>query len=248
MKKIIISFILLFIFNVGHAQWSGGIKLGLDVGTPIGKIEEGAKGRLGLGTIGGILTEYRLTDKWGIGMELYYIQKKSSFVTPASVDEYQYLFSPPGPDTEMVWVSAQFDGVVDGSFNNHYIEVPLLAQYYLSDRLAATFGPYMSYLLKGDISGTSTGDVTIGVGVVEVENEAFNESQHLQKIDYGIATGLRYQTEFGMIYELRLTTGLRSVFKETYPLADGTVRNIYLQLTAAYKFALSEGGCDCPKW
>lgn len=247
MKKIFILFALSIMVNVAYAQWSGGVKLGLTSGTPIGKIEEGAKGKLGWGGIGGILTEYRLTDKWGVGLEAYYIQKKSAFTTPATVDEYDYLYYPPGTDT-MVWVTAQFEGTVDGGFDNRYLEVPVLAQYYFNDRLAATFGPYFSYLLQGDISGTSSGDVTIGLGVVEVEDELFDESQHLQKFDYGAAAGIRYQTEYKMLYELRLTTGLRSVFKETYPLADGTVRNIYLQLTAAYKFALSEGGCECPKW
>jgi len=29
---------------------------------------------------------------------------------------------------------------------------------------------------------------------------------------------------------------MRSVFKDTYPLAEGIVRNIYLQLTAGYVF------------
>ncbi len=247
MKKILILFVLLFLFNVVDAQWSGGVKLGLTVGTPIGKVEEGATGKLGLGAIGGLLTEYRLTDKWGVGLEAYYIQKKSAFTSPTDVDEYPYLYYPPGTDT-MVWVTARFEGMVDGSFNNHYLEIPLLAHYHFNDHLAATFGPYFSYLLSGDISGTSTGDVTIGLGVIEVEDEVFDESQHLQKFDYGAAAGIRYQTEYKVVYELRLTTGLRSVFKETYPLADGTVRNIYLQLTAAYKFALSEGGCECPKW
>jgi len=233
--------------NVHQAQFSGGIKLGLALGTPIGKVEEGAKGKLGLGSIGGILTEYRVTEKWGLGLELYYIQKKSSFNTPASVDEYDYLHYPPGP-VDSVWIVAQFDGVVDGRFDNRYIQVPILGHYYFSDRFSAIAGPYIAYMLSGDISGTSTGEVMIHLGKIEVEDEPFDESQHLQTIDYGLATGLRYKTNFGMIYDLRFTTGLHSIFKNTYPLADGIVRNIYLEFTAGYKFGLGGSGCDCPKF
>jgi len=221
--------------NIAHAQLTTGIKLGLTTGTPIGPVEDGATGKLGLGSVAGILAEYQVNDKWRLGIELYYTQKKSTFSTPATVDEYDYLFSPPGTDT-MVWIVAEFQGFVDGQFDNRYIEMPILGHYYFSERFGATFGPYFSYLLEGDISGVSTGDVTIGVGTLPVENEVFDESQHLETLDYGLVGGIRYRTNFGMNYELRLTSGLRSVFKDTYPLAEGVVRNIYLQLTAAYKF------------
>jgi len=247
MRYLLTLFTFTCILNASYAQFSGGIKLGLTAGTPIGEIEEGAKGKLGLGTIGGILTEYRVTEKWGVGIELYYIQKKSSFNTPATVDEYDYLYHPPGP-VDSVWLVAKFNGIVDGSFDNRYIQVPILGHYYLSDRFSIIGGPYFAYLLGGDISGTSSGEVTIHVGTVDVENEPFNESQHLEKLDYGMATGVRYKTNFGMVYDLRLTTGLRSVFKDTYPLADGVVRNMYLEFTAGYKFGIGGSGCDCPKF
>lgn len=231
--------ILLILFslslNIANAQLTTGIKLGLTTGTPIGPREDGATGQLGLGSIAGVLAEYRVNEKFGLGVELYYTQKKSSFSTPATVDEYDYLFQPPGTDT-MVWIVAEFEGFVDGQFDNRYIEVPILGHYYLSERFGVTFGPYFSYMLQGEISGTSNGDVTINAGMLPVENQAFDESQHLETLDYGLVGGIRYRTNFGMKYELRLTSGMRSIFKDTYPLAEGVVRNIYLQLTAAYMF------------
>jgi len=231
------TLLILFLLslNIAQAQLSTGIKLGLTTGTPIGPIEDGATGKLGLGSIAGVLAEYELNDKFRLGLELYYTQKKSTFSTPAEVDEYDYLFHPPGTDT-MVWIVAEFQGFVDGQFDNRYIEMPILGHLYFTERFGVTLGPYFSYLLEGDISGVSTGDVTIGVGTLPVENQIFDESQHLNTLDYGVVGGIRYRTNFGMNYELRLTSGLRSVFKDTYPLAEGVVRNIYLQLTAAYKF------------
>ena len=233
--RVILFILFIFSLNVVHAQLATGIKLGLTSGTPIGPREDGATGKPGIGSIAGVLAEYQVNDKWTLGIELYHTQKKSSFSTPASVDQYNYLFEPPGTDT-MVWIVAEFEGFVDGQFDNRYIEVPVLGHYYFSERFGLTFGPYFSYLLSGDISGLSTGDVTIGVGTVPVEDEVFDESQHLQTLDYGLVGGIRYRSNFGMNYELRLTSGMRSVFKDTYPLADGVIRNIYLQLTAAYKF------------
>ena len=76
----------------------------------------------------------------------------------------------------------------------------------------------------------------INFGMLPVENQAFDESQHLRTLDYGLVGGIRYRTDFGINCDLRLTSGMRSVFKDTYPLAEGVVRNIYLQLAAGYIF------------
>jgi len=233
--RIILLLLLSLSLNVAHAQLTTGIKLGLTTGTPIGPREDGAMGKLGVSGIAGVLAEYQLNNKWRLGIELYHTQKKSTFSTPATVDEYNYLFYPPGTDT-MVWIVAQFEGFVEGQFDNRYIEVPILGHYYFTKRFGATFGPYFSYMLEGNISGVSTGDVKINAAILPVENQAFDESQHLRMLDYGLVGGIRYRTNFGMNYELRLTTGMRSVFKDTYPLAEGVVRNIYLQLTAGYIF------------
>jgi len=198
--------------NLAQAQLTTGIKLGLTTGTPIGPREDGATGKLSLGSIAGVLAEYSLNEKWQLGVELYYIHKKSVFSTPATVE------------------------LIDGKFDNRYIEVPILGHYYFTERFAATFGPYFSYMLQGEISGTSTGEVTVNFATLPVENQAFDESQHLRTLDYGLIGGVRYHTNLGVNYELRLTSGMTSVFKDTYPLAEGVVRNIYLQLMAGYVF------------
>ncbi len=220
---------------MSFAQLATGIRLGFTAGTPIGPAEEGATGKPGIGTVAGVVTEYNITEKWGLRMEAYYTQKKSSFSTPAEVDEYNYLYEPPGADT-MVWIAAEFKGDVDGGFDNRYIEVPVLGHYYISEHWNVALGPYVGYLLQGEISGVSNGSVRIGVADLPVENQEFDESQHLQTWDYGVIGGVRYETDFGLNYEFRLSSGLRSVFKETYPLADGVIRNVYVQLTAGYRF------------
>ncbi len=233
--RYITTLTLLLVCTMSFAQLATGIRLGFTAGTPIGKAEEGATGKLGLGTVAGVVVEYNITDKWGLRTEAYYTQKKSSFSTPASVDEYDYLYEPPGSDTA-VWIVAKFDGDVDGKFDNRYVEMPLLAHYYVSDRWNVAFGPYLGYLLRGEISGTSNGTVRIGVADLPVDNQLFDESQHLSPWDYGLIGSMRYETDFGLNYEFRLSSGLSSVFKETYPLADGIVRNMYVQLTAGYRF------------
>jgi len=232
--------ILLLLFslslNLAQAQLTTGIKLGLTTGTPIGPREDGATGKLSLGSIAGVLAEYSLNEKWQLGVELYYIHKKSVFSTPATVEQYDYLYQPPNNMDTIVVIPAQFDGFIDGKFDNRYIEVPILGHYYFTERFAATFGPYFSYMLQGEISGTSTGEVTVNFATLPVENQAFDESQHLRTLDYGLVGGVRYHTNLGVNYELRLTSGMTSVFKDTYPLAEGVVRNIYLQLMAGYVF------------
>ncbi len=210
-----------------------GIKAGIAYGTPIGPAEKGATGSPGLGPILGIYADYALASKWGLQTELYFVQKRSKFSSPVTDQVYSYPYNPiSNPDTT-VYVDTKFTGTVTGKFNNKYLEWPVMGYYQIGKSYRILAGPYLGYLLEAGNTGVANG--IVGFGNLTVENEPFDEGINISEIDFGVVGALRYDTKFGINCELRVTTGLRSIYKPTYTLKEETVRNVYLQLTAGYR-------------
>ncbi len=218
--------------------FSYGIKGGISLGTPIGPAPKSetlkASGTPGIGPNLGIFARYDFKKKWGFQAEFYYTQKKGKFITPLVDQQYTYEQEIVLPDTTVVaYVETVFNGKATGKFDNRYLEMPILGFYQFSDRFSLTFGPYISYLLRGGNSGVADGNV--GFGDLPVV-EDFDESEEIAKWDYGVATGVRYETKRGVNYQLLITTGLTSIYKDSYVLTEDLIRNLYLQLTAGYRF------------
>ena len=107
----------------------------------------------------------------------------------------------------------------NANVNLHYVAVPLLLQYPLSERISAELGPELAYL----VSATSR----FGNAVNTYNN----------KLDLGIDAGFRYGSP-SFILGLRYCVGLFSVV-ETGPAAPGQERvkyqNRVLQFSLGYK-------------
>ena len=238
-------------------RFSYGLKAGVNLGTPFGKAEKGAKGSLGVGLNAGPLVRYNFyklrknrskgsgaNSRWSIQLEPSFSHKLASFETPVKDVEYLYrqeieipvstvILGVVPSRTVVLNVETFFNGNINGGFSNKYVEVPVLAMYRISDRVHLSAGPYIAYLLEGQNVGTATG--IVGDNFVEVEDEPFDESVNLNLWDYGVTTGVNY--ERGVFFaDVRVATGLTSIYKPEYTMADGTVRNIYLQTSLGVRF------------
>ncbi len=217
-----------------------GLKGGVNIGTPVGVAEKGAKGSVGIGPMIGMYFAYALDSKWGLHGEFLYSYKGSSFHTPVSGDTtYRYNTITP-TDTIPSEVHTMYHGWVDGKFNNRYIDVPLYASYALSRRFLLTFGGYVSYLVYGNNTGTA--DIDVGDPnhpFTSVSDEPFDQSEGLNKWDYGLLLGTTYRTDRRINFGLSVTTGLRSVYQNNYKYIDGVVRNVYMQ--AFVQFSILRG-------
>lgn len=242
MKKMgLLFFMLCFAWQgLVYAQLGYGVKLGANIGSPIGKIDEGARGKLGIAPNLLAFGQYYFNDKSSIWAGVGYSQKKSSFFTPVTDKPYTQrdsIYNPFADTTIYITVQTTFTGTIDGIFDNQYIELPVVYQYRFSKAWSLMAGGYVAYLIKGKNTGTASGIVgdTQVPDPLEV-TEPFDESAHISPMDYGALLGVNFEAIPGLSLEMRLTGGLRSVFDADYENTDGVIRNAYMQLAAGYQF------------
>jgi hypothetical protein len=232
MRPILLTATLLWlcIFSMQGQQMNFGLKGGLNIGTPVGVAEKGAKGSVGIGPMLGMYFAYDLGGKWTLHGEFLYSYKGSTFHTPVSGDTiYRYNTITP-TDTIPSEVYTSYSGWVDGKFDNRYLDIPIYASFDVSKRFALMFGGYVSYLLSGKNVGTA--DIEVGDPAhpfTTVTDEPFDQSNGLNKWDYGLLFGFYYMTERRIDFGLSVTTGLRSIYENNYKYIDGVVRNVYMQ-------------------
>ncbi len=213
-----------------------GSELGIITGSPIGPAEEGAKGKLGIGLHTGVFAKYFFNNAVAFQWGLAYNAKKASYETPVYDQDYTYHQDIALPDGSTVTaiIDTYFNGNVRGNFNNTYLESPILVYYYFNPRFSLHGGGYAALLLRGNHEVWATG--VVGDNFDTVADEYSDESPFINKWDYGMSLGVNYKVYKQIECELRLSSGLRSIFSSEYQLADVTVRNVYMELKANYTF------------
>ena len=228
--------VLISIVMVRAQDMNFGLKAGLNIGTPVGAAEKGATGSLGVGPMIGMYFEYDMGSRWSIHGEFLYSYKGAKFNTPVSGDTvYRYNTITP-TDTIPSEAHTIYNGWVDGKFDNRYIDIPLYASYGLGKRFRLMFGGYVSYLIKGNNTGSA--DIEVGDPnhpFTTVYDEPFDQSSELSKFDYGLLLGTTYTTKRRINFGVSLTTGLKSIYKQNYKYIDGAVRNVYLQTFVQFR-------------
>lgn len=239
-----------------YTKFSFGTELGVMYGTPIGPAEKGStisvgispndtlitlndpKGTPGLGLRVGIFGRYNFNDKLAMQIGLAYDVKRANYEAPAYDQDYLLRgFTDNGtyiafPEPQPVF----FNGNVRGEFNNKYLEAPFIVLYKISDKWKVQGGGYLALLLSGSHQVWATG--IVGDNFLNIDNEFSDESDSISKWDYGVNAGVSYKVFRQIETELRISTGLRSIFSDDYQLADDTIRNVYLELKANYVFEL----------
>ena len=102
----------------------------------------------------------------------------------------------------------------------NYLNVPILANYYIFDGLAVKAGIQPGFLLSGKA-------VAKGDGHTDKEDI----SGALHGADFAIPIGISYDCPFGIILEARYNIGVSNVLS-----TEGTSRNSVFALTVGYRF------------
>jgi opacity protein-like surface antigen len=193
MKKIILAAIAVMAFGLTNAQQTRfGIKGGLNLSTVVGGDVDNTKTLVGF-HVGGF-AEIHVVEKFFIQPEL--------------------LFSAQG---------TKFDGDFgnDGDVKLNYLNIPVLAKYYIVDKkFSVEAGPQLGVLLSAKAEGTDIKDLT-------------------RSVDFGFNLGAGYSFTDNLSVNLRYTIGLS-------PLSDKDIdseneyydsaKNSNLALSLAYKF------------
>ncbi|TRW24775.1 PorT family protein [Flavobacterium zepuense] len=129
---------------------------------------------------------------------------------------------------EALYSGQGFDANFDGPDGDKaevqldYINVPVLAKFYIVKGLSIEAGPQFSFLVNDEFDfnpNSDNGDIDLADNGVDT-----------QTFEFGVAGGLTFQTEMGLFATARYNQGITDVVK------DVNVKNSVFQLGIGFKF------------
>ena len=192
MKKIILSVVMLSAtFFVSQAQVQYGLKAGANFYTFGGdEVEnEDLNSKFGL-HIGG-LVNFSVSEKFKVQPEL--------------------VFSIQG--------SKQTDGTDELNWNFNYLNIPIMAQFYVSNVFFLETGPQIGFNLKAEIKDEESGTT-------------FDLDDEIKSTDISWGLGAGYKTASGFGFGARYNLGLSSIAEES----DVDIKNRGFQVGVFYLF------------
>ncbi|TXD45939.1 porin family protein [Polaribacter sp. IC073] len=110
---------------------------------------------------------------------------------------------------------------VDLTMKLDYLNVPVMAKYYVAEGFSLEAGPQVGFLLSAKVKAESGGDS----GEVDVKDE-------FETIDFGLNFGAGYKLDSGLNFSARYNLGLSNVAKES----DNSIKNGVFQVSVGYFF------------
>lgn len=218
--------ICIFLHTGLIAQVQMGLEMGLNAGAPMPKkISKGSKGKLGINPVLGIGAHYKLNKRLSLQGTLYYDRKSADYTSPV---QYDYIVVS-GDSID------HFSGIVTGAFRNSYLTFPVHIRYTFNRRWSAGGGGYASYLLKGSNKGLVTNGKAGYNGIFTIDDQQFDESSNIHRLDLGLNTVVRYQLRQHISIQWLLAYGITSVTRSTINFKD-KIHNSYTYLTIGYGF------------
>jgi len=198
-NKIIFSCFLLFVSLISSAQ----------------DIDFGIKGGLNLSSINGDSENVSMRTSFhaGVVLELKFSDKFSF--------QPELLFSEQGAESNYSEQVGSESIKYESVLRMDYINIPLLAKYYLTDGFAIEMGPNVGMLLSARNQETFNG-VLQGEEII---------SDDINKIDFGLGMGLGYKFKFGGFIQARYNLGLSNLYKDSDDFKDV---NTLFQISVRY--------------
>lgn len=186
----------------------------------------------------GAFAEIKLNDKFSIQPEFLYSTQGGKSIESESSTEY--IFGMP--------LTYEIEGEM--KWDLHYINVPIMAKYYVIPNLAIEAGPYVGFNIKSEWKIEYSSSMTFEG---ETENQSVKSTEDVKKgtnsIDFGLGIGASYNMDNGFFAAVRYNVGLSEVGKdftfaevdedgvqyETYLKTDG-IKNGVFQVSIGFKF------------
>lgn len=206
MKKIILIPVLAIFCLMANAQaqssktsnLSFGVKAGPNFAFIAGDDTDNFDGKFAFH--GGAVLEYSISEQFSIQPELLYSSQGDK---------------------------GDFDGM-EIKFKLDYLNLPILAKYYVTDALSIEAGPQIGFLLSAEVEG---GDVS------------FDIKDMIKDIDFGLGFGLGYKMENGLNFSGRFNLGISNIVEdngsflgEEIDSGDSKNYNNVFQLSIGYFF------------
>lgn len=197
------------------------------------EVRLGAKGGVNLASIGGDNTD-GLDGLTGFHIgALVEVPVSERFAVQPEV-----LYSAQGAKTELTESFNDVSFKLTGKTKLDYINIPIMAKYYVVDGLAIEAGPQVGFLVSAnaetelDLDGV---DPAIA-DLIEDEFESgdIDISDNTKGIDFGVALGASYRLNMGVFFGARYTLGLSNI--NDFEGSNVKNQNNVFQLSAGYSF------------
>lgn len=214
MKKLLFAAIAVFTFGSANAQdMSFGAKAGLNVASVSGDDTDGQKSLLGAHF--GVFAEFKVSDKFSFQPELLYSMQgaKAESAETETFGGQTYSYSK------------------EIKLKLSYLNIPLMAKYYVTEKFSLETGPQIGFLLKAENESEST--VTTPGGSVS-NSETTDGKDFTKGVDFGLNFGLGYNFTENVSAGVRYNLGLSDINDiEGY---TGKNQNSVFQVSLGYKF------------
>ncbi|AOZ98237.1 MULTISPECIES: porin family protein [Flavobacterium] len=199
MKKIILSAMAVLAFTITNAQ---EVKFGVKVGGNVSSLnvnggEIGDIGVLRFNSIVGVqaggFAEIKVASNFAIQPEVLFSTEGSEF---------------------------GFEGT-DAKINLSYVNVPVMAKYFASEKISLQVGPQIGFLVgaKGKMGDDST-DI----------------KDSFKSINFGVNFGLGYDINEKVLIDFRYNLGLSNIAEEEFMGGDSKMKSSAFSLALGYKF------------
>ena len=203
MKKLLfITVLLMSITGLRAQEFHFGARLGgnfttLSVSGDNSDWAKNSKGKPGFSI--GAVSEFMLNDQFAIGVELNYA---------TAGDAYSF-----------------FDGELKVTEYLSYIQIPVMAKYYINENFYLNAGPQLGFL-------SSAEEQINFMGADAPEDKLKDVKKKYESTDFGLNIGAGYKFENGLFLDLRYTAGMSDIYKDK----DTTKKNNAVMFSVGYFF------------
>lgn len=217
-KQVLLIAVAIFSFGAMQAQdIRFGAKAGVNFASIGGDFTDGVDGKTGF-HVGGVV-EIMLTDQFAIQPELLYSAQGAK-------QEYNEDFA---------GVSITYTDKI----KLDYINIPIMAKYYVTEGFAIEAGPQVGFLVsansesEADISGNQ--ELIDLLDDEDFASEDFDISDSTSGLDLGIGAGVSYRLDMGVFFSGRYVLGLSNI-NDFEGSDDFKQQNNVIQLSVGYSF------------
>lgn len=187
MKRITLTLLGLVAFSttaVAQQEVKFGPKAGINLANLSGDVEDN---KMLIGFHVGAFAEIKFNDKFAIQPEILYSAQGTKL-------EYSETL-----------MGISYTSEADTKLN--YINVPIMAKYYVAPSFAVEAGPYVGFLMSANSKGSSS-----AAGVTAEFDEDIKDE--LNSIDFGLGIGASFNMDNGLFIGARANFGLTTVDKD----------------------------------
>src|SRR5690554_180271 len=226
MRKLMIAAIAVVGFSaagLAQQQVKFGPKAGVNLATINGKDAGDAKMLIGFHV--GAFAEIMFNDKFAIQPEIVYSAQGAKMKES-------------GTDVVM-GIPVTYD--LEGKAKYSYINVPIMAKYYITENFAFEAGPYVGFLMSAEAEAEGT---MTAAGITQTESTTEDMKDYSNSIDFGVGVGASFNLDNGFFVGARYNLGLTKMGKEysetvegfEYTVEAADIKNGVIQVSVGFKF------------